>query len=189
MVCGVRCGAKGHFTHETESPWPLHFKHSHWWKRWSWCKFASYYARGTNGVCECKMDVRSTYIPTWHQNGSCFTVTWTISKNHILEVGLTHNWETMAFQTLRTWFILFDHVWGPLWIKSHWNSIWLRARSFMTSHYTWGSVSTLHDFGGVLGRPSETFFWALTISWSRLLACVWSDSKNGRKKYIVMKRD
>ena len=23
---------KGHFfTHETESPWPLHFKHSHWW--------------------------------------------------------------------------------------------------------------------------------------------------------------
>ena len=58
---------KGHFTHETESPWPLHFKHCHWWKRWSQSKFASHYAWGTNGVCECKMDVKSTWIPTWHQ--------------------------------------------------------------------------------------------------------------------------
>ena len=44
----------------------------------------------------------------------------------------------------------------------------------MTSHCTWGSVTTLHDIGGALGRPLDTFFWALTISWSRLLACVWS---------------
>ena len=35
-----------------------------------------------------------------------------------------------------------------------------------------GFVTTLHDFGGVLGRPLNTFFWALTISWSRLLARV-----------------
>ena len=56
-----------HFTHKTESPWPLHFKHSHWWKRRSRSKFASHYAWGTNGVCECKMDVKSTWIPTWHQ--------------------------------------------------------------------------------------------------------------------------
>ena len=33
-------------------------------------------------------------------NGSCFMVTWTIFKNHLLEVGLTQNWETMALQTL-----------------------------------------------------------------------------------------
>jgi hypothetical protein len=57
----------GHFTHKTESPWPLLFKHSHWWKRRSWSKFASHYPRGTNGVCECNMDVKSTRIPTWHQ--------------------------------------------------------------------------------------------------------------------------
>jgi hypothetical protein len=31
---------------------------------------------------------------------------------------------------------------------------------------------TLHDCGGVLGRPLDTFFWALTIPWSRLLARV-----------------
>ena len=58
---------EGHFTHETESPWPFHFKHSHWWKGRSRSNFASHYAWGTNGICECNMDVKSTCIPTWHQ--------------------------------------------------------------------------------------------------------------------------
>ena len=30
-------------------------------------------------------------------------------------------------------------------------------------------MTTLHDFGGVLGRPLDTFFWALTIPWSRFV--------------------
>jgi hypothetical protein len=72
------------------------------------------------------------------------------------------------------WFILFYHMWGPARRELLWNSIWLRARSHMASHYIWGSVTTLHEFGGVLGRPLDTFFWALTISWSWLLARVWS---------------
>ena len=72
------------------------------------------------------------------------------------------------------WFILFHHVWGPAWIEIHRSSIWLRARSHMTSNYTWGSMTILGDFGGVSGRPLDTFFWALTISWSRLFAHVWS---------------
>ena len=46
----------------------------------------------------------------------------------------------------------------------------------MTSHYTWRSVTTLFDLGGVLGRPLGTFFWALTIGWSWLLARVRSGS-------------
>jgi hypothetical protein len=65
-------------------------------------------------------------------------------------------------------------VWRPARMEIHWNSIWLRTRSHMTSHYTWRSVTTLHDVGGVLGRPLHAFFWALTISWPRLLAHVWS---------------
>ena len=73
---------------------------------------------------------------------------------------------------------LFYHMWGPEWIEICWNSIWLRARSHMTSRYTQGSVTTLNHFGGVLGRPLDIFlFWALTISWARLLACVWSGPK------------
>jgi hypothetical protein len=35
-------------------------------------------------------------------NGSSFMVTWTIFKTHLLEVGLTQNWETMALRTLPT---------------------------------------------------------------------------------------
>jgi hypothetical protein len=35
-------------------------------------------------------------------NGSCFMVTWTIFKDHLLEVGLTQNWDTMALQALTT---------------------------------------------------------------------------------------
>ena len=70
------------------------------------------------------------------------------------------------------WFILLYHTWGSAWIETHWTSIWLRAWSHMASHYSWGSVTTLHDVGGVLGRPLDTFCWALTIPWSWRLACV-----------------
>ena len=70
------------------------------------------------------------------------------------------------------WISLFYHVWRHAWIDVHWNSIWLRAQLLMTSHYTLGSMTTLHDFGGVLEQPLHAFFWALTISWSRFLARV-----------------
>ena len=114
-------------------------------------------------------------------SGSCFMVTWTVFENCLLEVGLTQNREIIALQTLTTvWFILFYHVWGPAWIETHCNSIWLRARSHMTSHYPWGSVTTLHKFGGVWGQPLDTFSWALTISWLRLLARVLSGHKSNR---------
>ena len=33
-------------------------------------------------------------------------------------------------------------------------------------------MTTRHDIGGLLGWPLDTFFWALTMSWSRLLARV-----------------
>jgi hypothetical protein len=35
-------------------------------------------------------------------NGSRFMVTWIVFKNHLLEVGLTQNRETMALRTLTT---------------------------------------------------------------------------------------
>jgi hypothetical protein len=58
--------------------------------------------RGTNGVCEwqdgCKVYMDSYMAP----NGSCFMVTWTIFKNHLMEVGLVQNRETMALWTLTT---------------------------------------------------------------------------------------
>ena len=35
-------------------------------------------------------------------NGSCFIVTWIVFKNHLLEVGLTQNWETTVVRMLTT---------------------------------------------------------------------------------------
>ena len=156
----------------TESPWPFDFEHSHWWKRRNRSKFASHYAWRTIIVYECKMDVKSTWIPTWHWMDH---VSWSLrlfSRTTSWRSN-TWPWDHSTPDAHNRWYFIFHHAWGPAWIKIHWNNIWLRARLHMTSHYTWGSVTTLCDFGGVLGRPLDTFFWALTISRSRLLARVW----------------
>ena len=50
-------------------------------------------------------------------NGSCFMVTWAYFKNHLLEVGLTQNRETMPLRTLITVALfVFYHVWRLAWI-------------------------------------------------------------------------
>ena len=129
---------------------------------------------GPTGVRECNMDVMSTYILTWHQmnNVSCHSDYF--SKSPLEGRPNIKPGDPGTPNAHNHWYILFYHVWGPAWIGNHWNSIWLGTRSHMTPHYTRGSVTTLHDVGGVLGRPSDTFYWALAISWSRLLARVWS---------------
>ena len=70
--------------------------------------------------------------------------------------------------------VYFTMCKDPAWIETHWNRIRLRTWSHMTSCYTWGPVTTLHDVRGVLGGPLDTFFWAIRILRSRLLARVWS---------------
>ena len=78
---------KGHFTHETESPRPIHFKHSLiGGKGGAGPKFASHYTWRTNIICECKMNVKVHMDSYMVSNGPCFMVTWTIFKNHLLEV-------------------------------------------------------------------------------------------------------
>ena len=93
----------------------------------------------------------------------------TIFNDHLLEIGLTLNMRpchSTHSQLLLCYIFIMCEDSG--WIEMHWNSIWLRAQSHRTAHYTWGSVTTLHDFGMAFGH----FFWALTISWSRLGSCV-----------------
>ena len=46
--------------------------------------------------CKVYMD---SYIAS---NGSCFLGTWIIFENHLLKIGLTQNWGTMALRTLTT---------------------------------------------------------------------------------------
>ena len=51
----------------------------------------------TNRVRECKTNLKSTWVPTWHRMNR---VSWTPPKNHLLEVVLTQKWEIMALRTL-----------------------------------------------------------------------------------------
>ena len=120
------------------------------------------------------MGVKSTWIPTWHWMDH---VSWSLGLFSKIASWCRPNTKPGDHGIMNThncWFILFYHVWGPTRIGIHRNSIWLRAQLHMSSHYSWGSVTTLHDFEGVLGWPLDIFFWALKISWSRLLAHVWS---------------
>ena len=109
--------------------------------------------------------------------GLCFkTTSWGRSDTKPGDYGTpnTHNRR----------FILVYHVWGSAQVEIHWNSIWLSARSHMTSHYSWGSVTTLQDFGSVLGWPLDTFLWPLTISWSRFLGRVWSGPQVNDQSWV-----
>ena len=112
-------------------------------------------------ISECKTDVKFTWISHMALNGSCFMVTWITFKNHLLDVSLTQNQETMALRTLTTvdlfYLIMCE---DPC------------EEKLLEMAFGWGSVTTLHDFEGVSGRPLDTFLWALTISWSRLVALV-----------------
>ena len=50
-----------------------------------------------------KQDGCKVYVDSYvASNGSCFMVTWTILKNHLLEVGLTQNLKTMTLRKLTT---------------------------------------------------------------------------------------
>ena len=108
-------------------------------------------------------------------NESHFMVTWIIFKNHLLEVGLTQNWETMSLRTLTTidlsYFIMYE---DPVCIEIQWNRIWQRT-SHMWLHTTlegpWPHYYMISEvpWDGLWALPFE----ALTISRSQLLAsCV-----------------
>ena len=66
------------------------------------------------GGCEVYMD------PYMVWNESCFIITWSTFKNHLLEVSLTQNRETMALGTLIIlglfYFIICE---DPGWIEIH----------------------------------------------------------------------
>ena len=71
---------------------------------------------------------KSTWISYMASNGSCFMVTWIVLKYHLLKVGLTQNWETMALWMLITidwlYFIMCEdpHEWKIIEIAFGWGS-------------------------------------------------------------------
>jgi hypothetical protein len=161
---------RGHFPHETESPWPCHFKPSHW------C------GKGEPVQVRCFTLRWRDQWSMWMQDGCkslheiLHGIEWIMFHGHLEYFQKPPTGDHGTPHVHNRQFIIFYHVWGPPWVKVHWYSIWLRVLSHITSHDIWGSVTTLHDFGGyrMLGRHLDTFFWALTISGSWLLAHVWS---------------
>ena len=184
---------KGHFTHETESPWPLHFNHSHWWKRWSRSKFASHYAWGTNGVYMWMQDGWRVYLDSYMaSSGSCFMVTWTIFNNLFLEVGLTQNWDMMALQTFTTvdlfYFVMCEDPheenfieiafgWGRghIWLHNTLESPWSH---YMILDVSWDGLWTLSfELSQIHGHGS----WL--VCEVALRACPREAPKHGRQTY------
>jgi hypothetical protein len=93
-------------------------------------------------------------------NESCFIITWIIFRKP--PPGGRPNSKPGDHSTSKShnhWFlILYCVCEDPMWIEIQWNDIWLKTQSHMASHYTWGPVTTLHDFGSLSGQPLDTSF-------------------------------
>jgi hypothetical protein len=168
---------EGRLTYKTKSTWPLHFKHSHWRKRRNQPKFATHNTWGTDRISECKMDVKLYMDSCMTSNGSCFMITWTIfPKPHVGGRPNTKPWDHGTPNAHNRYFILYSSCVRTRMDRNSWKkhlvenpvtygfTLHLRVRD----HTTW--------FWRYVGDDGlwTLLFWAPTISWSRLLACVWS---------------
>ena len=114
-------------------------------------------------------------------NGSHFMVTWTILKNHLLEVGLTQNQKTMAFWTLRTVDLFYFNLcedpheskfieiafgWGPHHIRLH-TTLEGPWPHYMILEVSWESLWTLrlsyHNF--MLTTLGSYVKWPWGLGW------------------------
>jgi hypothetical protein len=142
---GQKNSIEGHFTRETESPWPLHSKHLSLLEKAEpvqvcfTLRLRDQRSMGMQDGCEVYMD---SYMAS---NGPCFMITWIILKIHLVEVGLIQNRKTMALWKLITidlfYFIICENPheykliekafgWGP-------GPIWLHTTLMIHDHTTW----------------------------------------------------
>ena len=115
--------------------------------------------------------------PYMASNRSCFMVIWTLFENHLLEVGLTQNRETMALQTLTTITWLYFMMWedpheqtfieiafdwrpGQIWLHTTLESPWPHC---MILEVSWDSLWT---FSFRLSQSHGHGSWLLARVWS-----------------------
>jgi hypothetical protein len=106
---------QGHFTNETEPVTVGTSSTLIGGEGGSQSKFTSHYVRGTNGACEWKMDVKSTWTPTWHRTDH---VSWSFGLFSKSPLGGRPNTKPLGDHDTTNahnrWFIiLFYHGWGP----------------------------------------------------------------------------
>jgi hypothetical protein len=91
------------------------------------------------------MDRCKVYMDSYMAlNESCYMVTWIISKNHLLEVGLTPNHETMTLGNAHNhWHIILYHAWGSvtdhIWLHTTLESPWPH---YMILEVSWDGLWT-----------------------------------------------
>jgi hypothetical protein len=129
---------RGHFPHETESPWPCHFKPSHWCGKGEPVQ-----------VCCFTLRWRDQWS-MWMQDGCkslhkiLHGVEWIMFHGHLEYFQKPPMGDHGTPHVHNRQFIIFYHVWGPPWVKVHWYSIWLRVLSYhftrhlrIRDHTTW----------------------------------------------------
>ena len=101
---------------------------------------------GPTELCECKMDGKCTWIPTWHQMDRGFVVNWIdfFFKPPLGGRSKTKLGDHGTANAHNCWFIISCHVWGAAWTQIHWNSIWFRVEHIWVhttlrarDHTTW----------------------------------------------------
>ena len=131
-------------------------------------KFASHHAWGTHEASECKMFVKFGFL---------HGIKWIMFHGHLdyfqkPSLEGRPNTKPRDHNTPKSpnrKFTIINHMCeDPTEIEIHRNSNRLRARTHTASHCTRGPMTTLHDSGSALGRPLDTFFWGLTLSWSHM---------------------
>ena len=101
-----------------------------------------HYTSGTNGVYKWMQDRCEVYMDFPHG------IEWIMFHGHLdyfqkPSLGCKPNTKPGDHGTPNAhncWFILFDHVWGPVWREIAWNGIWLRVRDHTT--WFWRCVGT-----------------------------------------------
>ena len=81
---------------------------------------------GPTEYVNCKMDVKSTGLPTWHEMDHVSWLLGLFSKPSFGDKSNTKPGDCGIPNAHNRWFILFNHVWRPAWIDIHWNNIWLK---------------------------------------------------------------
>ena len=130
------------------------------------------------------MDVKVYMDSYMASNGSCFMVTWTILKNHLLEVGPTQNQKTMALQTLTTidllYFLMCEDT---AWIEIHWTqhlvkgpvTIWLHTtiveNMVKKNHNRFPLRFFWPPWSVVTKRLHICFFWFYDCNFENMGAC------------------
>ena len=139
-------------SHTSQEPWPLLFRHSHCGKG----------GAGPSPLHTTLEDQQSK----WIQDGCLHGTEWITFQGHLNyfrkpPLGGRPNTkpEDHGTQNSHTrWFILFSSYVRARMNRNSLKSQLVEGRSHMTSPSTRGSVTALHDFGGILALPLDTFF-------------------------------